>query len=113
MVATGDSHIYNVGVIPSRDDEPDGPAAATEFLATSISSAGDGAADSALARTRLADNPHFALVNQQRGYQTFDIEPGEWRADVKVLDRVQAPGGALSTLARFAVEPGGPGVRPL
>ena len=102
MVATGDSHIYNVGVIPSRDDEPDGPAAATEFLATS----------SALARTRLADNPHFALVNQQRGYQTFDIEPGEWRADVKVLDRVQAPGGALSTLARFAVEPGEPGVRP-
>jgi alkaline phosphatase D len=113
VVATGDAHIHNVGVVPVRDDEPDGPAAATEFLATSISSAGDGVADSALARTRMADNPHFALVNQQRGYQTFDITPGEWRTDAKVLDRVQSPGGALSTLARFSVEPGRPGVRSL
>jgi alkaline phosphatase D len=53
----------------------------------------------------MRDNPHFALINQQRGYQTFDISPKEWRTDVKVMDQVQAPGGKLRTLARFAVSP--------
>ena len=49
-----------------------------------------------------------ALLNDQRGYQTFDITPLEWRTDVKVMDRVQTPGGALSTLVRFAVNPDRP-----
>jgi alkaline phosphatase D len=44
VIATGDAHIHAVGTVPLRDEAPDGPAAATEFLATSISSAGDGAA---------------------------------------------------------------------
>jgi alkaline phosphatase D len=50
-------------------------------------------------------NPHLALHSNQRGYQTFDITPAEWRTDVKVLDRVTSPGGKLSTLARFVVTP--------
>jgi len=33
--------------------------------------------------------------------------------DVKVMDKVQAPGGRLSTLARFAVTPDAPGPRRL
>jgi alkaline phosphatase D len=105
VIATGDAHIHNVGVVPARDDELDGPAAATEFLGTSISSGGDGVSDSAIARTHMHNNPHFALLNQQRGYQTFEITPKAWRTDVKVMDRVQAPGGKLSTLARFVVTP--------
>ncbi|WP_213980908.1 alkaline phosphatase D family protein [Sphingomonas sp. dw_22] len=108
VIATGDSHIHNVGVLPMRDDELDGPAAATEFLGTSISSGGDGVAESATSRAYMRDNPHFALVNQQRGYQIFDITPREWRTDVKVMDRVQSPGGKLSTLARFTVTPDKP-----
>lgn len=108
VVATGDSHIHNVGHIPLRDDELNGPAAATEFLGTSISSGGDGAADSPLARKRMRENPHFALVNQQRGYQIFDITPRQWTTDVRVMDKVQAPGGRCGTLARFAVTPDRP-----
>lgn len=108
VIASGDSHIHNVGVVPIRDRDLDGPAAATEFLGTSISSGGDGTADSPTRQAYLRNNPHFALMNQQRGYQLFDISPGEWRTDVKVLDRVQSPGGTLSTLARFVVTPDRP-----
>ncbi|OAN53385.1 alkaline phosphatase D family protein [Sphingobium sp. TCM1] len=105
VIATGDSHIHNVGVVPLRDDELDGPAAATEFLGTSITSGGDGARETATSRALMANNPHFALVNQQRGYQTFDVTPKEWRTDVKVMDQVQSPDGKLSTLTRFTVTP--------
>ncbi|PKP94674.1 MAG: alkaline phosphatase [Alphaproteobacteria bacterium HGW-Alphaproteobacteria-16] len=108
VIATGDAHIHNVGVVPARDDELDGPAAATEFLGTSISSGGDGVADSAARQAYLRYNPHFALMNQQRGYQTFDITPAEWRADIKALDQVQSPGGQLNTLARYVVSPDKP-----
>jgi len=111
VVASGDAHVHNVGVVPMRDDAPDGPAAATEFLGSSISSGGDGAAETPGVRAYLdVDNPNLALANAQRGYQIFDITPDEWRADIKVMDKVQTPGGALTTLARFRVTPDRSGV---
>ena len=108
VVASGDAHIHAVGTVPLRDDELDGPAAAVEFLATSIASGGDGAAETEGVKAILAGSPHMKRVNAQRGYQTFDVTRGEWRTDLKVLDRIQRPGGALSTLASFTVEPGRP-----
>jgi alkaline phosphatase D len=106
VVASGDAHMHAIGTVPLRDSEPDGPAAATEFLATSISSNGDGGlVTPGVKRFIDAGNPNLALINDLRGYQTFDITPASWRTDVKVMDRVQSPGGKLSTLARFAVTP--------
>ena len=105
VVATGDAHIHAVGNVPVRDDELDGPAVAAEFLATSISSGGDGAAENDNTRALLGGSPHMHLVNAQRGYQTFDVTLKEWRTDLKVLDRVSRPDGALTTLASFSVEP--------
>lgn len=109
VIATGDAHIHAVGAVPMRDDEPDGPAAATEFLGTSITSGGDGTAElTDNAQRMLRASPHIALLNSQRGYQTFDITPTEWRTDLKVMDKVQSPGGRISTLARFSVRPDAP-----
>lgn len=110
VVASGDAHIHAVGTVPLRDDEPDGPAAAVEFLATSISSGGDGAAETEGTRTMRAGSPHMRLVNAQRGYQTFDVTPNEWLTRLKVMDHVSRPGGDLSTLASFKVEPGRAGL---
>lgn len=109
VIATGDAHINAIGTVPRRDDEPDGPAAATEFLATSITSGGDGSAQE-LDRHRAlrAASPNVALLNDQRGYHRYDITPKEWRTEVKVMDRVQTPGGTLTTLARFTVTPDRP-----
>lgn len=106
VIATGDAHIHAIGTVPMRDDAPDGPAVAVEFLATSITSGGDGAPGEIPRHKALREaSPNVALLNNQRGYQMFDITAKDWRTDVKVLDRVQSPGGTLSTLARFAVEP--------
>lgn len=106
VIATGDAHIHAVGTIPVRDDEPDGPAAATEFLATSITSGGDGSSVPLKRHEALlAASPNVALLNDQRGYQIHDITAEAWHADVKVMDRVQTPGGSLDTLARFVVTP--------
>jgi alkaline phosphatase D len=106
VIATGDAHINAIGTVPMRDDAPDGPAAAVEFLATSITSGGDGSAgELPRYKTLRAASPNVALLNDQRGYQMFDITAREWRTAVRVLDQVQAPNGAISTLARFAVEP--------
>lgn len=97
-----------VRAVPLRDAEPDGPVVAVEFLATSIASGGDGAAETGGTRAMLAGSPHMKPMNAQRGDQTFDVTAREWRTDLKVLDRIQRPCGVLTKLATFSVEPGRP-----
>lgn len=109
VIATGDAHMNAIGEVPLRDDEPDGPAVATEFLATSISSNGDGGVDSPNATRFLNErNPYLKLCDNLRGYHLHEIRAKEWRADVKVMDQVQRKGGHLATRARFVVAPDKP-----
>ena len=64
-----------------------------------------------IADLRFHDLRHEATSRLfERGYQIHDITPREWRTDLKVLDRVQSPGGTLSTLATFAVAPDKPAI---
>lgn len=107
VIATGDHHKHAAGIVPERDEAPDGPAVAVEFLATSISSGGNGHGDDGLAHM-LANNPNLDLYTELRGYQLFDITPRSWTTDVKVMDEVEKPGGTIRTLVRYHVEPGRP-----
>ncbi len=109
VIATGDAHMNAIGEVPLRDEERGGPAIATEFLATSISSNGDGGLLSSNVKRFLdADNPFLKLADNLRGYHLHEITPDAWRADVKVMDQVQRKGGQLTTRARFVVEPHAP-----
>lgn len=109
VIATGDAHMNAVAEVPLRDEDRDGPAMATEFLATSISSNGDGGLRSpSVTRFLDADNPFLKLADNLRGYHLHDITPQAWRADIKVMDQVQRKGGRLSTRASFVVEPHAP-----
>ncbi|MCA6283253.1 MAG: alkaline phosphatase D family protein, partial [Phenylobacterium sp.] len=85
---------------------PAGAPLAVEFVATSISSGGDGVDQRADGRRYLADNPFLKFNNAQRGYVVCDVSPEVWRTEFKVLDQVTRPGGVLSTRAAFAVENG-------
>jgi len=106
VIASGDAHMNAIGQLPIDPREPDGPAAATEFLATSISSNGDGAVDSRNATRFLHDgNPFLRMADNLRGCHTFEVTPREWHTTVKVMDRVQRPGGTLSTRARYVLRP--------
>ena len=89
-----------------RAGNGDGPALAVEFVATSISSGGDGQDKRADTDRILANNPHVKFMNDQRGYILCDVGRDAWRTDLKVLDTVRVPGGKLSTRASFVVERG-------
>lgn len=104
VIATGDHHKHAAGVVPERDEAPDGKAVAVEFLATSISSGGNGRGDEGFAHI-LANNPNFDLYTDRRGYQLFDITPRVWTTDVKVMDEIQKPGGQIRSLVKYEVTP--------
>jgi len=53
----------------------------------------------------MRNNPHMKLMELQRGYQIYDVTPSLWTTHVKVMEYVGKPGGKISTLAKYAVEP--------
>ena len=108
MVVTGDEHQNYAGEL--RDGGDTGACLATEFVATSISSGGDGEELRRDDVPILADNPHCPFINSQRGYMVHEVGRDHWRAEFKVLDQIRVRGGALSTRKVFAVERGAPGL---
>ena len=110
VVATGDVHKHHAGVVPSRDDDLLSPPVATEFVTTSIASGGDGSDIPPTWERVLAENPHNHLLHDRRGYQLFDIGRDVWRTDVVAIDKVSAPDGRKSVIARLATERGKPGI---
>jgi alkaline phosphatase D len=107
VIATGDHHKHAAGVVPERDDAPDEKPVAVEFLATSISSGGNGHGDQGFDHL-LRNNPNLDLYTDYRGYQLFDITPERWLTDVKVMDIVERPGGTIRSLVRYEVQPDAP-----
>lgn len=101
VVLTGDEHQNFAGLLHDRDR----PVAA-EFVATSISSGGDGSDRRRGSERLLAANPQIRFINDQRGYLTCDVTPDEWRTNYKVVDRVSTPGGTLSRRATLAMAHG-------
>lgn len=106
VIATGDVHQHHAGIVPVREGALDGPAAATEFVCTSISSGGDGVELSKEWKDTPADNPHCQLYDARRGYQVFDIGRDSWRTDVVTMDKVSEPGGRATVTTSFVVERG-------
>jgi alkaline phosphatase D len=107
IVATGDHHRHLVGSVPEQEEDVEGKKIAVEFQAASITSNGNGGGQAPVAHVR-SNNPHVALYTDQRGYQLFDVTPKAWTTDVKVMDRVETPGGNIATLASFVVTPDAP-----
>jgi alkaline phosphatase D len=108
VVVTGDEHQNYAGEL--RDGGDSGQVLATEFVATSISSGGDGEDLRPDNVAILADNPHCRFINSQRGYMVHEVSREAWRADFRVLDQIRKPGGQLATRKSFSVEPGAPGL---
>lgn len=110
IVATGDVHKHHAGVVPLRDGALDGPAAATEYVASSISSGGDGADIPEGWEQVSAENPHTRLLNDRRGYLLFTIGADMWQTDVIGVTRVSEPGGARQKIASLVTVPQQPGI---
>jgi alkaline phosphatase D len=88
VVLTGDEHQNWAGQLHDERDR----AVGVEFVATSISSGGDGQDQRPGSDFILRSNPQLKFVNDQRGYLTCDVTADEWRTNFMVMDRVSTPG---------------------
>jgi alkaline phosphatase D len=110
VVLSGDEHQHYALDIHAPGD--DRKVLMSEFVATSISSGGDGSPIGRGGAALLARNPHCKLYNAQRGYLVCEVTPQRWVTDFRVLDQVSRPGGVVSSLASWAVAAGRPGLQP-
>lgn len=112
VVLTGDIHTNWVNDLKIDFDRADDATVATEFVATSISSGGNGTATPKRLAELLSENPFVRFHNAQRGYVICTVTPREWRSDYQVVEYVDRPGAPLVTRSSFVVESGKPGAKP-
>lgn len=106
VVLTGDEHVNYAGELHLDGRNPSKKPVGVEFTATSITSGGDGQDLSENDKTLLSINPQLKFVNRQRGYMICDVTKDRWESSVRVLDKVSAPDGKLSTRTKLSVASG-------
>jgi alkaline phosphatase D len=103
VVLAGDVHEARAGVLRAGAEAP---AVATEFVATSIASGGDGAELPGNAATMRAANPHLAFLHARRGYTLHEMTAERMAVAFRALDHVSRPGAPRRDAGRFVVEAG-------
>jgi alkaline phosphatase D len=106
IVLTGDEHQNFCGDLVQRDK-----VVGAEFVATSISSGGDGSDQRRGTDEFLKLNPELKFANDQRGYLVCEVNREAWQTYYMVVDRVTVPENSLSKRATGVVERGVTGVR--
>ncbi len=110
VVLSGDVHVALAATIRHRPDDAASAAVATEFTATSITSAGDGAETTPAGEEVRARNPDIALFHAQRGYCISEATPARLTTEFVALPFVTREGAPRQTAARFVVEAGRAGL---
>jgi alkaline phosphatase D len=106
VVLTGDVHNNWAGEIKKNFDDQSSATLGVEFVATSISSGGDGFDTNDSFKALLAQDAHLKFFNNQRGYVRHVVTPDRWQADFQVLDKVSVRDAHVSTRKSFVVENG-------
>jgi alkaline phosphatase D len=107
VVLTGDIHTHWVNELHADFSRPDRPVVAAEFVGTSISSGGDGAATTTDPSAR---NRHVKWFANRRGYITCSVEPDAWTAEYRTVPFVSKADAPLETPSRWRVARGRPGI---
>ncbi len=113
VVLTGDIHSNWVNELRVDDRREEQPVVATEFVATSLSSGGNGLAEPRGLAKLKRNNPCVKFHNAERGYIRCSVTPETWTADFMVVDDVLQPGGKTAVRASFVVESGKATVNPM
>ncbi|MCH4892123.1 alkaline phosphatase [Sphingomonas sp. SFZ2018-12] len=106
VVLTGDEHQNYAGELHLDGRNPGAKAIATEFVATSITSGGDGVDVRPDMVWVQANNPQLKFNNAQRGYMLCDVTRERWETKVRVMDRISDRNGEISTRATLVVPAG-------
>lgn len=112
VVLTGDIHSNWANELRVNDLKEDEPVVATEWVATSLSSGGNGRDKSENHDALLAENPCIKFHNRERGYIRCEVTPERWKSDYLVVDDVTRPDGKTFERASFVVESGQPKILP-
>lgn len=110
VVVTGDVHHNRAAELKKDFADEKSAILGVEFVATSISSLGDGFDVNDSVKALMQQDPHVKFFNGQRGYVRHIVTPERWRADYQVVDKVSVPDGRLSTRRSFVVENGKSGL---
>ncbi|NKC29892.1 alkaline phosphatase D family protein [Falsiroseomonas selenitidurans] len=106
-VLTGDVHQAWAATLRLDFADENSPVVGTEFVATSISSNGDGTETLGQTERVLARNPHIGFFNNRRGYSLHEANAERLEARFIGLDYVTRPGAPAVEKGRFVVEAGG------
>ena len=106
VVLTGDVHECWVSDLPRSFTEPDAPVVASEFVATSISSRGDGIDRNATMQTRLRENPWLRYGNGRRGYLLCTATADQFTVIPRTIDQVTTADGQMSDGPAFVLHDG-------
>jgi alkaline phosphatase D len=110
VVLTGDAHMGLAFEIKEDWRESNSRCLGVEFLATSISSGGDGGPTFPNDAVLHADNPHLKFAGNERGYNRHIVSRKRWQADFRVVERISSAGAPVLTRKSFVVEAGQPGL---
>ena len=110
VVLTGDVHENWAGELKADFGDPASATLGHEFVATSITSGGDGNDRPDKAERKLAQNPHMKFFNDQRGYVLCEVTPDLWTTRYRVVEYVSRPGAPVRTRRSLAIEAGRPGL---
>jgi alkaline phosphatase D len=106
VTLAGDIHQNWAGELKKNFLDEKSATLGVEFVATSISSVGDGFDINNTYKALLQQQPYVKFFNSQRGYVRNVVTPSRWQADFQVLDKVSVPDGRLTTRKSFVVESG-------
>lgn len=111
VVLTGDIHSSWVNELHAELAPRSGAGIAAEFVATSITSGGDGGDSAPWVRAEhLAENPHTHWHSGRRGYLSCAVDAASWTAEYRELAYVSQPGAPLVTPARWRLSHGRGGI---
>ena len=108
VVLTGDIHSNWANELRVDDRRVEDPRVAVEFVATSLTSGGNGLEKPLGLDALMAANPCVKFHNTERGYIRCEVKPKRWQADYMHIDDVLKPGGKTSVRRSFVVEAGSP-----
>ena len=113
IVLSGDFHSNWVSDLKLDFDDPSSTTVGSEFVATSISSGGNGKNRRKRAKKFIAKNPHIKFFNKRRGYLRCEVTQDRWKTDIRQVEFVEENGAPITTSASFEVKNGVAGVVPL
>ncbi|MBC7897685.1 MAG: alkaline phosphatase D family protein, partial [Cytophagaceae bacterium] len=106
VTLTGDVHASYAGEVPADARTEGSPAVAVEYVATSLTSDGDGFEAHPAVVAAMSTHPWLKYHNARRGYLRCEITADGWHTDYRILPNVQSVDVDISTHASFLTPTG-------